>query len=88
MPPPQKVDHTLLMEIGFLNPRVWTLDGVPYLPWRSFDTPAIFDPSIALEQNVAASVPNGSVVDIVFIMGPGNPSHVSRLIESGKGNGR
>ncbi|WWD20484.1 hypothetical protein CI109_104960 [Kwoniella shandongensis] len=75
-PPPSYSDHTLFMYIGQPDPRVWVLDGIAYLPWRSFDTPSIFDPQIALNAGVAASVDNGTVVDIIFVMPPGNPVHI------------
>ena len=77
LPPPPSADHTLIWDMSQPNDRVWKMDDQPFLAWRDDQTPAIIDVQPSLDAGVALWVNNGSVVDIVFNVPPGQPTHVS-----------
>lgn len=75
--PPQSADHTLVLELPTPDPRLWTLDGLPWQPWREQATPVIIDPKPQVDNGLAIPLEVGSVVDIVFVVDDGDPAHVS-----------
>jgi hypothetical protein len=75
--PPQYADHTLIWDVGKPINRVWSLnlDGTPFLGWREQQTPAIIDPQPFLDAGVAIPLYYGEVIDVVFRIPAGNPTH-------------
>lgn len=75
--PPQYADHTLIWDVGKPINRVWSLnlDGNPFLAWREQQTPAIIDPQPFLDGKVAIPLYFGEVIDVVFRIPAGNPTH-------------
>lgn len=77
VPPIIVADHTVIWDTSQPNDRLWKLDSQPFLAWRDDAQPAIIDPQPFLDADIAVSLNNGSVVDIVFSIPPGQPTHVS-----------
>ncbi|KAJ9116413.1 hypothetical protein QFC22_004855 [Naganishia vaughanmartiniae] len=75
--PPPQADHTLIWDVGKPIQRVWSLnlDGNPFLAWREQETPAIINPQPFLDANVAVALTYGEVIDVVFRIPAGNPTH-------------
>jgi hypothetical protein len=79
LPPPANADHTLIWDMSQPNDRVWKMDDQPFLAWRDDQEPAIIDVQPSLDAGVALWINNGTVVDIIFNVPPGQPTHVSRI---------
>lgn len=81
-PAPATADHLIVLNIANPDPRLWTLDGIPWLPWREQARPTIFDPKSQIDADVAVAIPINSTVDIAFAMPVGQPSHVSETLSN------
>ncbi|KAG8905874.1 hypothetical protein FRB99_008085 [Tulasnella sp. 403] len=76
--PPQKANVTLAMDLIRLDALTWVLNSDPFAAFLELEEPLLFDPHspASLNPKLALEYPVGSVVDVVFIAHPGNPSHV------------
>ncbi|KAJ9104149.1 hypothetical protein QFC19_004133 [Naganishia cerealis] len=75
--PPLTANHTLIWDVGKPINRVWSLnlDGNPFLGWREQATPAIVNPQPFLDAKVAVPLTYGEVIDVIFRVPAGNPTH-------------
>ena len=78
VPPAQKADTTVKLTLQRVNDAwTWTLSsaGDPFGSPLELVTPLLWDPASAADGNLTITTKNGTWVDLVFIAGPGNPSH-------------
>ncbi|KAG8906370.1 hypothetical protein FRB99_007054 [Tulasnella sp. 403] len=75
--PPQTANVTLTMDLLRFDAVTWVLNSDPFSPFLELEEPLLFDPhsTASLDPKLVQTYPVGSVVDVVFIAHPGNPSH-------------
>ncbi|KDQ18293.1 hypothetical protein BOTBODRAFT_143361 [Botryobasidium botryosum FD-172 SS1] len=75
--PPEESNRTYVFHLGHKNSTAWYLNNTPMDPFLLLEEPLLFAPqSMAqLDSSLRFSHPTGTVVDLVFQSGPGNPPH-------------
>jgi len=60
------------LDLSLQSATVWVLNRQP---WKTLETPVLFDPSIPIASNLSFAYESNDVVDLILTVSPGQPSH-------------
>ncbi|KAL7417735.1 Cupredoxin [Mrakia frigida] len=71
-PPLGEANVTIQLDLSLQSATVWVMNRQP---WKTLDTPILFDPSTPVGSNLSFAYESNDVVDLVMTVEAGQPSH-------------